>query len=213
MIDGKTLFYWFQDGQPQAWRRWEWTILTEDGQNVWNTFAERIKAEMGQPLVVDDAGFTEEDVKEFFRPGAVIVIDPLLKAMESKEPYKPGDVIPLGALPPGTIVQVEELSKAIFKDAIENTLIASTEPDIVYSLRHYKAVKFDPKSYGVVTIGTADDELGFDPKYSERILEQAIKEGKMPGQTKVAKATTNDEYSTHHKSCALRHDGITCTCP
>ena len=42
---------------------------------------------------------------------------------------------------------------------------------------------------------------------SKKTYEDAIKN------TLVASASTDNEYSTHHKSCALRHDGIACTCP
>lgn len=182
-IDGETLYKWWEETWPKN-VRWGWFGVTKEGKAAWNALAERIKAEMGRPPIVAEGTFTEEDIEELFKPGAVIQQKMSVQRIPgtlrekvygaSKEWW----LTQLGFANPADDAETEkikQLSKATYEDAVKNT-------------------------------------LGFDPGYSERILEQAIEAGKMPGQTKVAKATTN-EYSTHHKSCALRHDGIACTCP
>lgn len=142
MIDGKTLFDWWEECWPDL-PRWGWDNQPSVSQRAFNALAERINLEMGKPIIVFEKVLEDVNLDDFNRPGSVIRC---------------------GAIPPGTEIQVpdvmvqltdegiKQLSKATFKAAIENTLVA------------------------------------YPP-------------------------TSNPDTSTHHKSCALRHDGIACTCP
>lgn len=206
MIDGKTIYDWYEEGLPDWVPRWGWTNLAEKTQQRWNALAERINAEMGRPLVVESDAFTEGEVAEFFRPGAVIVVDPLLKAMESKEPYKPGDVVSLGYIPPGTLVQIGN-DPNVVKMPVQRVPGALRE-------KVYEA----SKEWWLTQLGFATpvDEVEAEKikQLSEATYKKAIiHSAKFLGPMPMSGPMENPDHSTHHKSCALRHDGITCTCP
>lgn len=123
MIDGKTLFDWWEESWPDA-PRWGWDNQLSVVQRAFNALAERIKAEMGRPLIIEE-GAIQVNLSDLAKPGFATL---------AEEP------------------RIEGLQK----------------------------IEFRPDEFAEIKL--------------------------------VASASSN-EYSTHHKSCALRHDGITCTCP
>ena len=188
MIDGKTLFEWWEECWPDL-PRWGWDTQPLSTQCAFNTLAERINAEMGRPLILEE-GAIQVNLPDLCKPGAVIEvakIPPITTIQAQRVPgalrekvYDASREWWLTQLSFTTPVddaeaeKIKQLSKDTYKAAVENTLVVL--PEATYK----KAVIHSAKFLGPIPMSAPME---------------------------------NPDHSTHHKSCALRHNGITCTCP
>lgn len=193
-IDSKTLFDWWEECWPNLFQ-WGWDNQISTTQRAFNALAERIKAEMGRPLIIENGAF-QIHLPDLCKPGEVIEvakIPPITTIQAQRVPGELRDKVydaskewwltQLGFAEPaddGEAKKIKALSNKTYEDAIKNTIfvLPDNEPTSVLN----------------------DPQAAYDK----------FKDNSLIG--KMATATSN-EYSTHHKSCALRHDGITCTCP
>lgn len=180
-INGKTLFDWWEECWPDL-PRWGWDNQPPVSQRAFNTLADRIRAEMGRPLIVEEGAF-QINLPDFVTPGQVIK----LPMPQQRVPGELRDKVygaskewwltQLGFAKPvdeAEAEKIKQLSKATYEDAVKNTMVAS--PEATYK----KAVVHSAKFLGPIPMSAPME---------------------------------NPDHSTHHKSCALRHHGIACTCP